>query len=578
MKNSYNPLLNDPEIKYFLDTYPISSTIHDQFLLLGSNDQRSKIYRPDLRNITGSIIGSLIYSQLLYYLTNKATKEKKSIFDVEIYKFKEPCNHSKYKELDSWCEELNISRDEFDIAIRKIGVKVTKKNPNPEKIQTALIIYRTDINRITWYSLNKNYFSNLLKTTQKEQKNNSRNAGKPLYEKQDSRFSLYKEDITKKTYSFSSSEEKGNNKRKLVAKQLQDPQGSKDSIFEDKSEPDGSLEPSVPRSSKKLNGTNGKNGKNNSCCKRLKVRIKPKKKKQEITLPKIPSLKKIHIEHNPLHDFNFPQEVFEILNHWKKLGGQYPKDPTRRKTADELSFQIQELLIKGNNPYTSVLKDSEIEQFRDKKWTVKEIKDTITYFVKDLCKPIDNMPFYNFIVHRNFKANRTKKDFSWLVEIFQLLPQELSYIAKKLKNDFVTSFPEVHFYDKAFINIASFLEKQLEQYQSELPYGNIYFNIREVNELFFIYMQKQTVKRGNYEDLKYMSNPQNLKEFIKWCKKSNLIVLINDRKRHKKEMKIGYKNQLKSYQLDIERGKSVNWDEEQWDYLNYIKEQVEETC
>ncbi len=162
MKQSYNPLLDDSEIKSFFESNPVSTKIHDQFLLLGSNDQQIK-YKPDLRNITGSIISAILYSQLLDYLTNKAHKDKKSIFEVEIYKFKEPCNHSKYRILDSWCEELNISREEFDTAINKIGVKITKKDPNPKKLQTALIKYRTDINRLTWFSLNKNYFNNLIR-------------------------------------------------------------------------------------------------------------------------------------------------------------------------------------------------------------------------------------------------------------------------------------------------------------------------------------------------------------------------------------------------------------------------------
>jgi hypothetical protein len=612
MKKSYNPLLNDPEIKAFLDANPIPASIHDQLGLLGSNDQRIKPYRPDLRNLTGSFIGTVLYSQLLYYLANKAMKEKKSIYDVEIYKFKEPCDHSKYKELDSWCEELNISREEFDIALKKIGVKITKKEPNPKRLQTALVTYRTDINRITWYRLNKNYINNLLKTITTKQTNDSRKVAFTLYENSQSHDSIYREDITEKTDFFSSSEEKN----LIINKNIyevnhfgkKDLQGSRGS---DSLRSGGTQAPGAPNVSMNLAGVQevldvqesckeidkGLNGtRTKSSCKKVKVKIRKKKplvnknddsaplepNKETLpnslnlsNLPKLKKLPKIQIKPNPLKSFNFPSEVFEVLNHWKNLGGKIPKDPNRRKIADQISNQIQELLIHGNNPYTPVLDDSDLDQFRNKKWTVQEIKDCITYFVKVLHKEVEKIPFNQFILERNYKTKKNKPDYSYLVNTFKKLPQELSYLAKKIKNDFTTYFPDVHIYDKSFINIANFLEQKLKEYKSYQPYATTYFEPRFVNNIFLTYMSQKVAPKGTYDELKYMANPQNLTEFIDWCKSLNLItpILAKEKQKYFKELRQGYKNQLKSYQMDIDNGKSYKWNEESWEYFEFLKEQ-----
>jgi hypothetical protein len=290
-------------------------------------------------------------------------------------------------------------------------------------------------------------------------------------------------------------------------------------------------------------------------------------------------LPKIKIVPNPLKRFNFPDPVFEILNHWHLAKGKVPKDPNRRKTADQISNQIQELLLPGNNPYTPVLKEKEFD-FRQKKWTIQEIKDTIDYYTKELCRTIEDMYFSQFIIHRNLPGMKTKtlKDYSPLVETYKLLPQQLSYLAKKLKNNFTSNFPEIHFYDKTFINIASFLEEKLNQYKSYQPYSGIYFEERFIDEIFFIYMTKKVKPKGTYEELKYMANPQNLREFILWCIDLNLIKGRTDKeiKNYKKEIKKEYKNQIKAYQNEINSGKADSkWSQEKWEYFEFLKEKVE---
>jgi hypothetical protein len=585
-----NFLLDDPNINKKNLT---KKQIEESYKLTGNPKKRTLVFRPDLVSLCkGSAWAVLLYDQLYYYLEWKADKTKKPITEVEIYKFLAPCNHPLYKKGDSFCEELKITEYKFRTAIKKIGFKTNWKTTEQEiKNSKSLILYRKDAKNITWYKLNPFILDNIdplnkkkksskqrISSSPKRRSSSSPNEGRQVrYNIEDNIEDYYKENIY--------------NEQELLAKQVTLEKGSqgKDSNLLIPGEPKGSQGSSILKLSKnksslqKVKKLNGKN--NKTSCKLVKVKKHRKKHKtlvNEKLVPKIsnlPKLKKIQIEPNPLLKFNFPSEVFEVLNHWRILGGKIPKDPNRRKIADQISNQIQELLLKGNNPYTPVLTDDELDQFRTKKWTVQEIKNSITHYRKELCKPIDKITFLQFIVYRNYKdQNKTQRDFSPLITGFSQLPQELSYIAKNLKNDFVYYYPDVHFYDKSFINIASFLEQKLLEYEFDQPYGNIYFEPRFIHSLFIVYMDKKVKPKGINDELKYMANPQNLKEFIKWCKNLNLIKPIVDKNEYKKNLKKGFKNQLKSYQKDIDRGKAEKWNDEAWNYFEYIKEQVEELC
>lgn len=72
-------------------------------------------YNPSLRNYFKSITACLLFQQLCYWA------ERAKTADGSFYKFtKAAPNHSFYKKGDSWCEELNFSKDEFDTAKREI--------------------------------------------------------------------------------------------------------------------------------------------------------------------------------------------------------------------------------------------------------------------------------------------------------------------------------------------------------------------------------------------------------------------------------------------------------------------------
>lgn len=76
-------------------------------------------YYPELVTITESITAALMMSQLEFWFK---TRESKSF-----YKFLEPCEHERYKEGDSWQEELGMSSSEIRSAFKKIGMPYKSK-------------------------------------------------------------------------------------------------------------------------------------------------------------------------------------------------------------------------------------------------------------------------------------------------------------------------------------------------------------------------------------------------------------------------------------------------------------------
>lgn len=76
-------------------------------------------YYKELRQITGSVTGSILMQQLDYWFSKTHGKP--------FYKFKAPCEHALYKEGDSFTEELGFSVDEFTNAFSKIGTVFKSK-------------------------------------------------------------------------------------------------------------------------------------------------------------------------------------------------------------------------------------------------------------------------------------------------------------------------------------------------------------------------------------------------------------------------------------------------------------------
>jgi hypothetical protein len=70
-------------------------------------------YYPELNGITGSINATLILLQLEYW--SERCKGN------QFYKFLDVCEHEKYRQGDSWVEELGFTKHEFRTAFAKIG-------------------------------------------------------------------------------------------------------------------------------------------------------------------------------------------------------------------------------------------------------------------------------------------------------------------------------------------------------------------------------------------------------------------------------------------------------------------------
>lgn len=124
-------------------------------------DDRSIItYRPSLRSIGGSIAGTILLQQVIYWWKKAGGK---------FYKFTSKDNgHELYKQGDSWEEELGMSPKEIRTALDHIGFKCGKKSKEEygDQYETMKdskpVIYYTDNKRITWYSLNDHLLCKLL--------------------------------------------------------------------------------------------------------------------------------------------------------------------------------------------------------------------------------------------------------------------------------------------------------------------------------------------------------------------------------------------------------------------------------
>jgi hypothetical protein len=71
----------------------------------------------------------------------------------DFIKFKEPCGHPVYKEGESWLEMLAFSRNDFNVALKKIGFRTRTKDK--DNYSSAPVIYWTDRYRLTHYKVNE---------------------------------------------------------------------------------------------------------------------------------------------------------------------------------------------------------------------------------------------------------------------------------------------------------------------------------------------------------------------------------------------------------------------------------------
>lgn len=117
--------------------------------------ERTIAYRPSLKSVTKSTNGAILIQQIAWYWYSN--KER------PFYKFIQPCEHSNYREGDSWCEELNFTYSEFTTALAKFAAKVEGGMKKTELEKQYAVIYWTDADRVTWWQFNHKPFEKLYK-------------------------------------------------------------------------------------------------------------------------------------------------------------------------------------------------------------------------------------------------------------------------------------------------------------------------------------------------------------------------------------------------------------------------------
>lgn len=115
------------------------------------DDKNVISYRPRLNALTGSVTATILLQQMIHRYKGEA-----------FYKFMEPCSHPRYREGDSWCEELGFTRSEFIRARDKIATKIRRGVSKKEAFDNSFVIYWTDSNRMTFYEVNEELLDNAL--------------------------------------------------------------------------------------------------------------------------------------------------------------------------------------------------------------------------------------------------------------------------------------------------------------------------------------------------------------------------------------------------------------------------------
>lgn len=132
--------------------------VHDAQKQFAKGEGAIRYYRPMLTKITGSVTASILLERIRYYASQKSDSEA-------FYKFNGACEHERYREGDSWQEELGFSRSEFSTARKKIATRImTGMSLTEHKALfdpdgnlhpvDHIVLYWNDSNNVTWYWLN----------------------------------------------------------------------------------------------------------------------------------------------------------------------------------------------------------------------------------------------------------------------------------------------------------------------------------------------------------------------------------------------------------------------------------------
>jgi len=369
---------------------------------------KSILYPIVLKMLCKTTNGAVLLNQIIYW-----DRIKKGKF----YKFKMPCNNKLYKLGDSWVEELCFSKYEFNTALKNIAVKKTRANAESNEVKKAFVWYHTDLNRLTWYELNRKVLRKALNETYVKIAD-LRRLGLSTYVGSENQPRLYTEN-TKQRLHTEKVLSKDKTPKKVLAREQE--KGSFDT--RDNNDIDHDQEHTL----------------NNN----------------DIDHDQ---------EQNYLNIFNYSLKTKTILKYWNKLGGKIHKRKNA-KTPDMIENMIQELLHQGRNPFASV-QTKETHCIITKKFSVKEIKQCIKYYAQELNKPIEKLYFNEFVVFRK-NGKLSMRDNSPLAETFILLPKNIktSKRIKFLQEQLTPLRPKEKISNIIFINASNFLKKLENNYR-----------------------------------------------------------------------------------------------------------------
>ena len=128
-----------------MDEFDETLPLEHYLAIAGISGERPITYKRSHREIAGSVTAAVLLQQIIFWSDHKKGEP--------FYKFKQECSHRLWSEGDSWCEELGFSRHEFDGAIKHFA----KKTKQGEMVVdgTTLVYYWTDMDRLTWYWLDR---------------------------------------------------------------------------------------------------------------------------------------------------------------------------------------------------------------------------------------------------------------------------------------------------------------------------------------------------------------------------------------------------------------------------------------
>lgn len=114
-------------------------------------------YRPAFNAITGNVLGSIFLQQVLYRWFQNGRRP--------FYKFNEPCQHSLYRDGDSWVEELGFTISQFYTARQAVACRVHTGDSKTELRQQYVVLYWRDKDDKLWYELNEELLLDRLNET-----------------------------------------------------------------------------------------------------------------------------------------------------------------------------------------------------------------------------------------------------------------------------------------------------------------------------------------------------------------------------------------------------------------------------